>query len=454
MRDKFQSFLGCLVACGLAASASAQPADDSRFETFINAANSRRDCSGYPAMATSVLAGRPGGYLGDRLNVAVTICAARDGQFDIANRLIAYAKSTPQDSGLESQTRFGLYYLIQQLSDIPRAGEAAFAASLRLARLQQGRSFADVELSAMAEFAAGHDDLGVENLDEIDRRGALSIQVDRRFAPAWLAAEELAVVVDRPLKWPYSTPGERWTRDLAVLSRESDETVVLSSARRFLRVETPSPFDRLPKTLWRMGDGRLAWLVQRLIEDGRIDEARETINIETTGKDGQSDDYFFVLGLTGVVEGLIRADRAADARKLLEWWSAAQEGERPKYVHMPWDDVSDFWPLRALQACLQGDHTARLEATQWRTSLTCDDPQDRTAALLIEGLQSPVYRSQVLQAVNMPLAYPAQGRNDEDYRKRWDALMARPDVAAAINRYGRRLPPDLAWRLSRAYPAF
>jgi hypothetical protein len=74
--------------------------------------------------------------------------------------------------------------------------------------------------------------------------------------------------------------------------------------------------------------------------------------------------------------------------------------------------------------------------------------------MLIDALSSPISRSEALQALNLPPQHASLGKVDDDYRRRWNALLARPDVSAAIARYGRRLPPETAWRLSRAYPAF
>jgi hypothetical protein len=155
-----------------------------------------------------------------------------------------------------------------------------------------------------------------------------------------------------------------------------------------------------------------------------------------------------------LAQALIRADRIAEADRLLEKWTAAQAEDKTEYVGFSRDDDLTLWPLRAVRACVQGDHAARLEPVDWRVSLICEDPEDRTAALLIDALNASGSRNQTLQAVNLPPIHPSLGEADEDYRRRWNLLLARPDVVAAIDRYGRRLPPDLAWRLARAYPAF
>lgn len=426
-----------------AVSATARTDDDRRIESFIQAANNRGDCTGYATLADSVLAGNPGGYLGVRLSTAAAICAARDKRFDLTNRLINHASSKPA-SGAEVLTRYSFYHLVQSLADTPGAGASALNAARRIPGLDRlpDHSIQSAELHVMAMLAAGPDFVGVEELDRIDRRGALSIQADRRFASAWLTPAELAAVIDRPLKSLTPPLGENWPRDLAVLSRESDEKVVLSAARRLVQYD-----------FWN-GDGQRAWLVQRLVEDGNIDEARDALDIEAVGKAGRANDMLFVPGLVQVIEGLIRADRPDEANRLLDWWNAAQAEDKTEYIGFSREDDVTLWPLRALQACLRGDHTSRLVSVDWRVSLACNDPQDRTAALLIEALRFPGIRSQMLQAVNLPPAHTSLGKADDDYRRRWDALLARPDVAVAIERHGRRLPPDLAWRLARAYPAF
>jgi hypothetical protein len=446
-----------LVAWSQAAASIAQPNDDDRVESFIRAANSRRDCSGYAAMANSVITGRPAGHLGVRLSVATAICAARNGQFDLTNHLIDHASSKPPESGTGVMARYAFYYLIEQLVDVPGAGASALAAAYRLPSLDRlpDRSIRSAELLAMAMFAAGKDPAGIDQLEMIDRRGALSVQADRRFASAWLTPAELTTVVDRPLK-PLAPPlGEPWPRDLALLARESDEAAVLAAAHRLMQadIENTQPFGLAFDKTGSGGAGQRAWLVQRLVEDGRVDEAQEALDITAVRRDGKSGDTVFVPALVEVVQGLIRSDRPEEARRLLDWWATAQAEDKTKDVGFSQEDNWTLWPPLALRACLRDDHTARLSPTDWRVSLACGDPEDRTAALLVEAL-SGGQRGETLQAVSLPPSHPVLGKADIEYRKRWDALLARPDVATAIDRYGRHLPPDLAWRLARAYPAF
>lgn len=456
MRVSILSFVASLIACYLTTQAVAQPSDGARIEAFIRVANAG-DCTGYPAMADLAQSDRLDRFHSGRLAMATAICAARDGRFDLTNRLIAQASLTPQ-SGTEVQVRFAFYYLIERLTDIPGAGASAARAADAMIGLgpSPDRTLGSAEIGVMATFAAGHDIAGLERLAQIDRRGALSIQADRRFAPAWLGPPELTATIDRPLRSPALPLGEDWTRELANLSRESDETAVLSAARGFMRadIENTQPFGLAFGKTGTGGNGQRAWLVQRLLEDGRIDEAREALDTEAAAKAGKSGDMLFVPGLTGVVEGLIRSDRPDEANRLLDWWNVAQSQDKTEYVGSSRDDNVTLWPLRALQACLKGDHAARLDPIDWRVSLACNDPEDRTAALLIQALSGPGRRNEMLQAINLPPIHPPLGKTDEDYRRRWNALLARTDVSATIERYGRRLPPETAWRLSRAYPAF
>jgi hypothetical protein len=456
MRASILSLVGGLIACCLATQAVAQTNDGAQAEVFIKVANAG-DCTGYPAMADLALSDRLDRFHGARLAVATAICAARDGRFDLTDRLIVQASLAPL-SGTEVQVRFAFYYLIERLTDIPGAGASAARAAKAMTGLDPfpDRTLGSAEIGVMATFAAGHEIEGLDRLTQIDRREALSIQTDRRFAPAWLGPLQLTGAIDRPLKSPAPPLGESWTRELANLSRESDEAAVLSAARRFMRadVEDTQPFGLAFGKTGTGGDGQRAWLVRRLLEDGRIDEAREILDAEAVGEAGKSGDMLFVPGLTGVIEGLIRSDRPDEANRLLDWWNVAQRRDKTEYVGYSRDDDVTLWPLRALQACLKGDHAARLDPIDWRVSLTCNDPEDRTAALLIQALGGPGRRNEMLQAINLPPIHPPLGKADEDYRRRWNALLARSDVSAAIERYGRRLPPETAWRLSRAYPAF
>lgn len=456
MRASVLSFVASLIACCLATQAVAQTSDSARVEAFIQVANAG-DCTGSPAMADLALSDRLDRFHGARLAVATAICAAREGRFDLTDRLIVQASLAPL-SGTEVQVRFAFYYLIERLTDIPGAGASAARAAEAMSKLDRfpDRTIGSAEIGVMAMFAASRDIEGLERLTQIDRQGSLSIQTDRRFAPAWLGPPELTAAIDRPLKSPAPPLGEDWTRELANLSREGDEATVLSVARRFIRadIENTQPFGLVFGKTGTGGDGQRAWLVQRLLEDGRIEEAREVLDAEAVGKAGKSGDMLFVPGLTGVIEGLIRSDRPDEANRLLVGWNVAQKQDKTEYVGYSRDDDVTLWPLHALQACLKGDHVARLDPIDWRVSLICNDSEERTAALLIQALSGPGRRNQMLQAVNLPPMHPPLGKADEDYRRRWNALLARPDVSAAIERYGRRLPPETAWRLSRAYPAF
>jgi hypothetical protein len=392
-----------------------------------------------------VFAGKPSGFLSVRLSVAIAICAARDGRFDLTNRLIEHA-TVKLDSGTEIQTRFALYYLIQRLADIPDAGPSAQAAVNKLVALPgpPDRTIQTTELAIVAAFAAGQDLIGVDRLDRIDRRGALSVQVDRRFAPAWLKPEDLATEASRSFRFPGSGLGEPWVRDLALLSRESDEASVLSAARRFIQADADYGF---------VGDSQRAWLVRRLLEDGRVDEALRILDPDVVFTTEKSSDMLFLPGFIATLEALIRADRTADARRLLDAWTTAQ-ARNTDFATIAREDAQFLWPVWAIDACLKGNHSSPLGPVEWRIALVCGDPESRTADLLIAALSSPISRGDTLQALNLPPRHASLGKADDDYRKRWDALLARPDVAAAIERYGRRLPPEIAWRSARAYPAF
>lgn len=461
MRAFIPSLVAGLIAGCLVAPAMAQATDDGRLEAFIKAAASG-DCTGYPAMVDLALSGRLDRFLSARLSAEVAICAAQDGRFDRTDQLIARA-ALPPEVGTEMQMRFVFHRLIRRLTDIPGAGASAQRAADAMIGLGHfpDRSIQSAELGVMADFAAGQNDTGLDRLKQIDRRAALSIQIDRRFAPAWLPTEQLIATLDHISIQPTSSLDDNWTSELAALDRQREgEASILATARRNMAADIantcqPGAFACLAAGKdGSNGDAQRAWLVQRLLDDGQVDEALATLDLPAVRAADRSSDVLFVPGFVGVLEGLIRADQAEEAKRLVGWWSAVQSASKVEYVGMSRDENANLWPIMAIGSCLEGDHTARLGPSEWRLSLACADPQDRTAQLLLRALDSPNSRSEALQALNLPPRHPSLGKADDDYRRRWDALLARSDVAAAIEYRGRRLPAELAWRLARVYPAF
>jgi hypothetical protein len=461
MRTTILSLVGGLVACCLATQAVAQTNNDAQTEVFIKVANAG-DCSGYPAMADLALSDRLDRFHGARLAVATAICAARDGRFDLTDRLIAQASLAPL-SGTEVQVRFAFYDLIERLTDIPGAAPSAARAAKAMTGLDRypDRTVESAEIGLMAKFAAGQDVEGLEHLKQIDRREALSIQTDRRFAPAWFSESQLASTLGQDRPQSSSSLGENWARELAALDQKGEaEESILAAARRQMAADianTPSAGDFAPLAMGLTGSNgssQRSWLVRRLLEDGRVDDALRTLDLKTIREEKKTADWLFLPGFAGVLESLIRADRSEEARRLLNWWNAAEAESKIEYGGLPREDRPFQQPVLAIEACLKGEHPARLESVEWRVALVCNDPEDRIAGLLIDALSSPTYRSKALQALNLPPRHVSLGKVDDDYRRRWNALLARPDVSAAIERYGRRLPPETAWRLSRAYPAF
>lgn len=463
MRAAIISFLSGWIAFCFAAQALAQASDSAgaRADAFIQVANAG-NCSGYPAMADVALSDRLDRFHGARLAVATAICAARDGRFELTNRLIEQASLTPL-SGTEVQVRFAFHYLIERLTDIPGAGASAARAAEAMVSADRfpDRTLKSAEIGVMAFFAADQNNKGLEGLERIDRRAALSIQVDRRFEPAWLSETQLADALENAQSQSNTSFGENWTRELAALDRKGDaEEAVLAAARRQMAADitnTPSPGDFPPLAMGLTGSNgssQRSWLVRRLLDGGRVDDALRTLDLKTVRDEGKTADWIFLPGFTGVLEGLVRADRSEEAQRLLNWWNAAEAESKVEYAGFSREDLPFQRPVLAIEACLKGEHSVRLESIEWQVALVCRDPEERTAAMLIEALSSPVYRGEALQAVNLPPRHASLGKADDDYRRRWSALLARPDVSAAITRYGRRLPPETAWRLSRAYPAF
>ena len=444
--------------CAAWSGAHAQTSEDARYEAFNRSANGTGDCSGYETMADAALAGRPGGSLVHRVSAAAAICAARDGRLDLTERLIArFPTSAP---GFRDYLVAAPYtFMIRRLVEIPGAGRSALAAARRLPDIDpmflpnNQRS----ELMAMAAFAAGEDTIGLQILDEVGRTTALSIQVDRRFLPAWRDSAALRAYLGGPATPPKIVTGDLWLRRLIALDQTSDETTVLTAARQAMRddiADSVPSFGLAEGHLGTYGGRQRAWIVARRLEAGQLDAASEALDLDRPGRYDARDPQVLD-GVIRLASALILADRANGARQLLNRWERLDDkGPAPEGVPVeygiPKDADPNIAPIKALRAHLGSTPPVELKPDDWWLALACAYPEDQTAALLLAALKEPFYRSQALQVLNLPPRYPPMGKADENYRQHRDALLARADVAAAIERYGRRLPPDLAWRLSRA----
>lgn len=438
-----KTFIATLLICAVAVGAEAQTGDDAAFEAFNRRANDKGDCSGYQAMADAALAGRPGGSLVHRVSATAAICAARDGRLDLTDRLIArFPTSSPGFRDYLVATPY--QFMIRRLVDIPGAGPLAFAAARRWPDIDPVWSPNNQrsELMAMAAFAADEGDAGLKMLGETGRQTALSVQVDRRFRPAWHNSASLDATLDHPPVPPKVEPNDAWRWRLIDIERTGDDVALMAEARRSMLNDA--------------GDGadQRTWIVARHIEAGRLDAASAALDLDHPGPFGVRD--FRVLdSVIQLVSALILADRVDEARQWIDRWSRLDDlPTTPEGVPIEYESNKNadprILPIQALKARLAATPPTRLEPGDWWLALICGYPEDQTAALLLAALNEPFYRNQALQALNLPPRYSPMGKADQDYRLRRDALLARPDVAAAVERYGRRLPPALAWRLSRA----
>lgn len=424
------------VACVMASAVQAQTPDADAFFNRFQAG----DCTGYEALADRVLT--PKGDLKDAgpfLAVSAGGCAARAGRLDIAERLgeqFVTARPAYDDTHLSILVR--RYGVI--VSDVPGGGPVAarvldrFMAVLPpdlTPRLSLG------ETHAMALFAAGRAGEGRALYAEAPWTGGLRIQADRRFEPLWGAVEELEAAQRKRRPEPEPPADADWSQRFfwAIHAGRDEEAVAV--ARRQIEIETADVEDS-PRIYRERGWNARQWLVIHLVEMGRVEAALQALDdgAADTGADGALS--YRRTALMVLAPALLRGDRTADARRLLDAELAVGD-----------QDFATLEFFADYRDCLDGGKAVAARTRSWSIALDCGAPQDQVAGLLMSALADPERRVGALLAVNLPPTTQVLGRRDAAYRLERSALFARPDVKAAIERHGRVLPADLAHSLYR-----
>lgn len=431
MRISGVAALALVLATGAQAQAQAQTPDADAFFNRFRAG----DCTSYEALAGRVLA--PKGDLKDAapfLAVSVGGCAARAGRLDIAERLgeqFVTARPVYSDDHLSVLVR--RYGII--VSDVPGGGPVAaraldrFMAVLppdRAARLSLG------ETHATALFAAGRAEEGRALYADAFWADLLSIQVDRRFEPLWASVEGLEAAQRARQPEPEPPADADWSRRFFWAAHAGRDEEAVAVARRQIEIETVAPEDS-PRIYRERGWSARQSLVIHLVEMGQVEAALAAL--EAGAADGDADyalDYRRT-ALMVLTPALLRADRSADARRLLD---AELAVGRERAVELT--SLADY------RDCLAGGQAVAAGTRSWKIALDCGAPQDQVAGLLLRALADPERRRDVLLAVNLAPTTPVFGRRDAAYRQERAALFARPDVKAAVERHGRVLPADLA----------
>ena len=260
----------------------------------------------------------------------------------------------------------------------------------------------------------------------------LFIAIDSRFAPLWSSPEAAAaeivaltqVAAEREPDVGISMPGAlAWP--LLALGR-NDEALALS-----LRLLGPRPEGF--GTYVDAGDERYA-LTLALIALGRIDEAWSIARVHPTAGDTHE-----AARVAAVVLALVRADRPDDARSLLLEWRKVR---RP-YGESDLPDLAACIDTRLGQpAAGQAAPDGYLDLDTQLSAKLCAGREDDTAAFVIHMLES-TGRDGMLAALQHYRAPKLLGAFDAELRRRRLALLARPDVGAAVARQGRILDLEL-----------
>jgi hypothetical protein len=77
-------------------------------------------------------------------------------------------------------------------------------------------------------------------------------------------------------------------------------------------------------------------------------------------------------------------------------------------------------------------------------TLLCLDAQDEAAALYVKRLEDPTERARVLSAFRTGVPAPVVSPNGKLIEARGEAVRARPEVAAALRKWGRPLTLPLS----------
>ncbi len=430
--------LACAVATGAWGQIPEQAPEQTPAQAFYRA-SLRGDCTGYEAIGAKALASRTDTDTEAWVAVAAGACAARAGQLDLAEQLgrrLVSAEPAIGDTTLSILARrYGIL-----VAGAPGGGPVAARVLDRvMAVLPPTASRWTLSSTyALALFAAGRVEEGRavlgQNKPGVTALSAL-VQVDRSFEPVWMSPEALTTALrDRP-RPPPPAEDDWFARFWAAVSDGRDEEA-LAIARRQIKLET-TDFD---EALYR-SDGR-GWrarqvLVIHLVKLGRVEEALGVFDQGVAdGQEARVRDIRRV-ALQVLGPALLRADRAADARRLLDAELAIGDL-----------GLAQFEDFAELRSCL-GDGPLPATFSSWKAALDCGAPEDQIAALLMAALDNPEQRAWALVSASEPSIAPVFGRRDAEYRRTREAVFARAEVNAEIERRGRRLPPQIVRELLR-----
>lgn len=281
-----------------------------------------------------------------------------------------------------------------------------------------------------------------------DSAALIEVAIDRAFAPAWEplarkgrfrwregAEADLAVWRERLKEHPDSLEAALRVMGLLRMLGRSQEAVELGEAQR-AKLKDQKAF--------RDFEERAAWLVNELAyasyETGQPEKGRALLREAAALKElGQSNvSQVINRGVVLVFEG--RPEEARAAMDALDAKSASDFGQY--WAHTveacAAAQLGETAALNAALAALRADLKVNPGATM--TGLLCADALDEAAALYLSRLADEDDRGGALEAAqNSADANPMKLRYLGLLQKRFEAVIARPEVADAIDRHGRVL---------------
>jgi tetratricopeptide (TPR) repeat protein len=323
--------------------------------------------------------------------------------------------------------------LLDRFHTVPWTDRANQDADRNAWAVRRARRFVEAGQGSKARSALE----GVTHVDDL-----LTVAQDRRFQPLWadleadgrfawvrIAEAELAEELARMEAEPNTLePVSQAMGSLRALNRH-DEAVALGEAyaKRLRGGETFT--DANDQRSWMLNS--LAYVYFDL---GRYEEADKVV-LEAVGEDRVSQTI-------NRSEMLNTAGRPKDALKALETVEAKQTS---KYGLM-WVDSG-----RVCAHAQLGDKAAAAAAiatmrARWKDNakalqeaLLCLDAQDEAAALYVKRLDDPTERATALSAFRTGLPPPKLTPYAAMLKARDEAVRSRPDVVAALNKWGRAL---------------
>jgi tetratricopeptide (TPR) repeat protein len=259
------------------------------------------------------------------------------------------------------------------------------------------------------------------------------LEADGRFAWVQIAEAELATEQARAKAAPNTLQPVREVIDSLRTLNRHDEAAALGEAYAARLRQGDTFTDAEDQRSWMLNS--LAYVY---FDQGRYDEADKMV-LEAVGKDRVSQ----TINRAGLLNS---AGRPAEALKALE---SVEVKQTSKYGLM-WVESG-----RVCAHAQLGDKAAAETAVaalrpRWKDNanalgqaLLCLDAQDEAAALYVKRLDDPTERATALSAFRTGLPPPKLPPYGATLLARDEAVQARPEVVAALNKWGRALTVPL-----------